>query len=187
MFDPAVASKKIKDEFVDYISTTFSFADQKYQEEFRKELNNIIANGPIIDIKQIFKTGQSIDYLIQEGILSPLFKDLEKNKPVDNLDPHKHKLPIMRPLYLHQIEAIDQITTKKNNAIISTGTGSGKTECFLIPILNELLREIEKGTLNSGVRAILIYPMNAIANDQMKRLRHILMYYPKITYGVYNG
>lgn len=185
MFDPAVTSKKIKDEFVDYISTTFSFADQEYQKKFREELNNIIANGPIVDIKQIFKTGQSIDNLIQTGVLSPLFRDLEKNKPNDDL--HKHKLPIQRPLYLHQIEAIDQITTKKNNAIVSTGTGSGKTECFLIPIINELLREVENDTLDSGVRAILIYPMNALANDQMKRLRQILMYYPKITFGVYNG
>jgi superfamily II DNA/RNA helicase len=68
-----------------------------------------------------------------------------------------------------------------------TGEGSGKTECFIIPIVNHLLREAEMGTLTSGVRAILIYPMNALANDQMKRLRNLLKSYPDITFGVYNS
>lgn len=71
--------------------------------------------------------------------------------------------------------------------IVTTGTGSGKTECFIIPIINHLLREAEEGTLSSGVRAILIYPMNALANDQMKRLRNLLKSYPEITFGVYNS
>ena len=67
------------------------------------------------------------------------------------------------------------------------GTGSGKTECFLIPIIHHLLHEVEDGELDFGVRAILIYPMNALANDQMKRLRKLFRYYPKITFGVYNS
>lgn len=58
---------------------------------------------------------------------------------------------------------------------------------FLIPILNELLREKEQGALSDGVRAIFIYPMNALANDQIKGLREILMEYPDIKFGVYNG
>ena len=45
-----------------------------------------------------------------------------------------------------------------------------KTECFIVPIINHLLREAEAGPLEPGVRAILIYPMNALANDQMKRM-----------------
>lgn len=69
-------------------------------------------------------------------------------------------------------------TNKSKNLIVTTGTGSGKTECFIIPIINHLLREAEKGELSSGVRAILIYPMNALANDQMKRLRKLLKKLP---------
>jgi ATP-dependent helicase YprA (DUF1998 family) len=49
------------------------------------------------------------------------------------------------------------------------------------------MREQETNTLDNGVRAIFIYPMNALANDQIKGLREILMTYPKITFGVYNG
>ena len=187
MFNPAKASEKIKDEYIDYISTSFSLSDNRYEELFRKSLNEvgIISKGPMIDIKDIFKSGHTINELIDSEILSPLFVDLEKNKPHN--DPYKVKLPLSRPLYVHQEKAIDVISTRKNNAVITTGTGSGKTECFLIPVINELLRQKENGTLNSGVRAILIYPMNALANDQMKRLREILMFYPDITFGVYNG
>ena len=56
-----------------------------------------------------------------------------------------------------------------------------------MPIINHLLREVEAGTLSPGVRAILIYPMNALANDQMKRLRNLLKSFPEITFGVYNS
>lgn len=53
--------------------------------------------------------------------------------------------------------------------------------------MNELLREKEQGTLGKGVRSLFIYPMNALANDQMRNIREILMCYPDITFGAYNG
>ena len=66
--------------------------------------------------------------------------------------------------------------------------GSGKTECFTLPVLDGLLREIEEGTLGQpGVRALLLYPMNALANDQLKRLRVLLRDVPAITFGRYIG
>ncbi len=184
MFNPVKASKNIKDEFVSYISTSFSFADKNLREQFCKELELKIANGPWLEINDIFKTGKSINQLIDLGVLSPLYRDLESKKPNSRL--YKKNLPLDRPLYLHQEKAIRTIESG-NNAVVSTGTGSGKTNCFLIPVLNELLREIENDTLGPGVRALFIYPMNALANDQMKNLRKILMFYPKITFGVYNG
>lgn len=187
MFNPAKASQAIKNEFIDYISTSFSIADGDYNDAFLKKLHGygVISKGPLIEINDIFKSGNALKYLCDHNVLSKLFLTLEESKPKDPA--HKHKLPLFRPLYKHQEEAINVITTKQLNAVITTGTGSGKTECFLIPILNELLREAEEGTLSPGVRAILIYPMNALANDQMKRLRELLMYFPAITFGIYNG
>lgn len=187
MFNPAIASENIKDEFIDYILSAFFIADDEYNKLFREQLNNngVVSKGPFIDIKDIFKAGNSLDSLIDKGVLSPLYRKLEADKP--KMSGYKVNLPLSRPLYTHQEKAIDVITSKKMNAVVTTGTGSGKTECFLIPVINELLREKEAGTLGPGVRAILIYPMNALANDQMKRLRNILMYYPDITFGVYNG
>ncbi|MFC5851068.1 DEAD/DEAH box helicase, partial [Streptomyces chlorus] len=73
------------------------------------------------------------------------------------------------------------------NLVVATGTGSGKTESFLLPVLNALAAEHARGTLGPGVRALLLYPMNALANDQMKRLRRLLAETPHITFGRYTG
>lgn len=180
MFNPAKAADEIKREYIGYINTTFHFRNQNLQKKLLEELDKTVSNGPYVEIKDSFKSGKSIDELIKNGTLSPLFTDLERNKK------YPPKLPISRPLYLHQEKAVEKIVSG-NNVVVSTGTGSGKTNCFLIPVINELLIEKEKGQLNDGVRAIFIYPMNALANDQIKGLREILMAYPDIRFGVYNG
>ena len=95
-------------------------------------------------------------------------------------------LPLDRPLYVHQEQAIRKAAAGRN-VVVATGTGSGKTESFLLPILDSLVREHERGELGPGVRALLLYPMNALANDQMKRLRQVLAAYPDITFGRYTG
>jgi len=180
MFNPAKAADEIKKEYIGYISTTFHFRNQNLQKKLLQELEMTVSNGPFVEIKDSFQSGKTIEELIEKGTLSSLFKDLEKGKD------HQPKLPISRPLYLHQEKAIEKIVAGKN-VVVSTGTGSGKTNCFVIPVINELLREKEQGKLNNGVRAIFIYPMNALANDQIKSLREILMNYPDIRFGVYNG
>jgi ATP-dependent helicase YprA (DUF1998 family) len=91
-----------------------------------------------------------------------------------------------RALYRHQEQALHKVTAGRN-LIVSTGTGSGKTESFLIPVLNELFRQKETGELGPGVRALLLYPMNALANDQVERLRELLENTPEVTFGRYTG
>lgn len=183
MFDPIQASQNIKDEFISYITTSFNIADPDYSEQFRKALQKegAVTKGPFLEISDSFKKGASLAALIKEGVISDLFNELEGDLP----DGEK-EIQLNRGLYLHQEQAIRKANQGKN-LIVTTGTGSGKTECFLIPIIHHLLHEIEDGELDSGVRAILIYPMNALANDQMKRLRKLFRYYPKITFGVYNS
>jgi len=188
MFNPAKGAKNIKNTFINYVTTSLEFPKDPntgYSElgdAFRKELSNTVAKGPIIDLSYSFEKGKTINQLIDEGILSKEFRNLEKNKPAG----YKINVPLDRQLYQHQEDSI-RLIKKGKNAIITTGTGSGKTECFLYPLIDSLLEEKYNNSLDDGVRAILIYPMNALANDQMKRLRNILMYYPSITFGVYNG
>lgn len=181
--NPIKSSESIKEEFISYVMTQYHIADHTYAEGLRTQLekDGNIAKGPYLDITDSFQTGMSITGLIQQGEMSTLFSELEGDIPEK-----KKEIKLERPLYLHQEKAIRKIN-QNHNLIVTTGTGSGKTECFILPILNHLLREKERGTLSSGVRAILIYPMNALANDQMKRLRDILKNYPEITFGVYNG
>ena len=183
MFSPITAADNIKDEFIGYISTLFHISDKDYAAQFAAALREegAIAKGPYLDVSDSYKTGKSLAQMIEEGEASSLFHSLEGDIP----DGEK-EIQINRGLYLHQERALRK-TNKGKNLIVTTGTGSGKTECFIIPIINHLLREAEEGTLSSGVRAILIYPMNALANDQMKRLRNLLKSYPEITFGVYNS
>ena len=76
-----------------------------------------------------------------------------------------------RPLHAHQHEAL----TRSENFLVATGTGSGKTESFLYPLVDDILRQ---GDLDRpGVRAILVYPLNALANDQLNRIAALL--YPR--------
>lgn len=182
MFDPIKASREIKRSYVDYITSTFDMADTDYKRAFREQLEkpDMIAKGPFLDIGGSYETASTLEDLISAGKASPLFRNLE---PV----PEKEReLKLERPLYTHQEEAFLKAASGEN-LVVTTGTGSGKTESFLLPILECLLREEERGELDSGVRAIIIYPMNALANDQMKRMRALLKGYPSITYGVYNG
>lgn len=78
--------------------------------------------------------------------------------------------------YSHQCKAIENFTIGKD-LIVATGTGSGKTESFLMPILCSLAVESANRPSSwskHGVRAILLYPMNALVNDQLARLRRLL-------------
>ncbi len=74
--------------------------------------------------------------------------------------------------YSHQLQAWQEL--KQNppkSVVITSGTGSGKTECFMVPILDDLIREYQQ-TNNPlvGVRALFLYPLNALINSQKERL-----------------
>lgn len=77
----------------------------------------------------------------------------------------------IRP-YKHQLESWSSLLADKpKSAVITTGTGSGKTECFMIPILQDLVKEHEQsGSALVGVRALFLYPLNALINSQRERL-----------------
>ncbi len=82
---------------------------------------------------------------------------------------------IFNPPYIHQAEALEEILTRGRNLMVMTGTGSGKTESFLLPILGKLAIEAKTHPAafrdRSAIRAIVLYPMNALVNDQLGRLR----------------
>lgn len=177
---PIQTTRRLREDYIRYLKTIKPFRDERLRKEFARALEeeNLLLKGPYIEITPPFATGKSLCDLVNEGVLSPLFEQLC----------HRDGLPWERPLYKHQEAAIRKIVSNQRNIIVTTGTGSGKTETFLIPILNHLLREAEAGTLDQpGVRALILYPMNALANDQMERLRAILSKFERITFGRYIG
>lgn len=75
------------------------------------------------------------------------------------------------PVYRHQLLAWQLLAEQERNSVlVSSGTGSGKTECFLVPMLDDLAREVEETGALTGVRALMIYPLNALIASQEKRL-----------------
>ena len=161
-FNVINASAKITEQYRRYLKTIFDIAQPEYKQLFNEQLESAdpFSKGPYLDVTDSFVKGQSVSQLVDNGVLSSEFKRLP-----DIYD---------KTLYLHQQKAIEK-TLDGRNIVVSTGTGSGKTECFLIPIINHLMREKEVyGEIKPGVRALLIYPMNALANDQIDRLRRTL-------------
>jgi ATP-dependent helicase YprA (DUF1998 family) len=106
--------------------------------------------------------------MADQGVLHPLLA---------NIADHEH-------LYGHQETAIRSIVAGQNT-LISTGTGSGKTECFLYPIISKAL-ELREAGAGEGICAVIIYPLNALAEDQLGRLRELLCGVG-ISFGLYVG
>lgn len=176
---PMQTTDLIRDSYLRYLKTIYPFQEQDLRAQFWRALETpeLLVKGPLLEASPPFKTGRSIEGLIENDVLHAGFRALCSDA-----------LPLDRPLYLHQEQGIEKVVRDGRNVVIATGTGSGKTETFLVPILDHLLREQQAGTLDQpGVRALLLYPMNALANDQLKRLRRLLAGFPAITFGRYTG
>lgn len=178
--NPIETTRIIRESYLRYLKTAFPLQDDELRQQFwgAMESGDLLVKGPLLEATPEFAKGSSIRDLVALGILHPQFAHLCR----------EDGLPFERPLYLHQDQAIRKLCRDKRNLVVTTGTGSGKTETFLIPILNALLQEEQQGTLGqAGVRALLLYPMNALANDQLKRLRRVLANYKPIKFGRYTG
>ncbi len=91
--------------------------------------------------------------------------------------------------FKHQLTAWKHILEDKKSVLVSSGTGSGKTECFMVPILEDLVRQQQQtNSALSGVQAIFLYPLNALINSQQKRLRKWTAdFNGDIRFALYNG
>lgn len=178
-FNPIETARKVEESYREYIATTIHFADADLQSQLEEILRKpgYLAKGPFLEAAPPYRKDKTVTELVGEGVLCESMLKLGGGD-ADNFDPD-------RPLYVHQVRAIRKAVAGRNY-VVSTGTGSGKTECFLLPILNDILKEFEKRGPSDGVRAMILYPMNALANDQLKRLR-LLLKGIDITFGRYTG
>ncbi len=159
-----------------------------FAEDLRAQVDAIYADArywpePLIQINPHFRKGKSIQQLVDEDTLDPACAEIfrtnqTKQNPAG--DPLK--------LHLHQQQAID-IARDGESYVVTTGTGSGKSLCFFIPIVSRVLREKRQGG-PQRTRAIVIYPMNALANSQQEELAKFLGGRPedrKVTFARYTG
>lgn len=171
---PTRQAEQIQSGLLDYLTTTFALADpdaRRALHEFLTEPTSGIFKGPYLRLRLPFQPA------------APGWERLLSWAP-----PH--------PPYRHQAEAFARLASSTQSGqprrpeptLVTTGTGSGKTEAFLFPILDHVLRARRAGT--PGIKALVLYPMNALANDQASRLAELITTRPElagVTAGLYTG
>jgi hypothetical protein len=174
--DPIAAVEQPRQDFIRYLLTAYPLRDRHLRYALKQQLEQpgTVWQHPYLEGSQPYKPASSVNALVNQKVLHPEMGTLF--------------VPSQRPLYEHQEKAVKAVIQDKQNIVVATGTGSGKTECFLLPMLDMLLKE-ETELLNSGVRALILYPMNALVNDQVKRLRKLLCRQTtvKIKFGFYTS
>lgn len=158
--------KDLYETYLNYLETNIPLSNASYEEERHKLYEygspTSLMQSPIIELINSYKGVNTLDKICDKKTADFLIKGMFKNE--------------VYPLYEHQERSIN--SAKKQNVIITTGTGSGKTECYLIPIIADLVKESEtwqkNGKKDNVIRTLVMYPLNALAEDQLKRMREAL-------------
>ncbi len=155
---PLQMARQIQDRYHGYLKTSFYFRDPELRRSFETELERgRLVNGPFLESTPVYARETTTRDLLREMLTADVDPGF-----VTSLAPD-------RMLYVHQERAIRRLV-EGHNVVVATGTGSGKTESYLLPILCALYLESLAGERPPGVRALILYPMNALANDQRRRL-----------------
>jgi len=103
---------------------------------------------------------------------------------MDSTRDEAYRFSKQRIPYKHQIESWDVLINREQSIAVTTGTGSGKTECFMLPVLYDIYKNCRN---SNGVNAIFLYPLNALIGSQKKRVDAWCRALGGISYAVYNG
>ena len=170
-------------DYQSYIRSFIQIRDPRIKEYVDQSLDaGILWPEPLIQLNPSFEPGDWIDELVQQGILHP---ECSKIFRIAKTEQDWTGKPLR--LHRHQSDAIRAAQTG-DNYVLTTGTGSGKSLAYIVPIVNHVLK---RGS-GRGVQAIVVYPMNALANSQYGELEKFLKYgYPDgkgpVTFAKYTG
>ncbi|HZH98411.1 MAG TPA: DEAD/DEAH box helicase, partial [Fimbriimonadaceae bacterium] len=176
MINPISYTDKVVRDFLRYQLTAYPFTDPGLRSQMRRLLSiehisrTPLMKGTFITLSKPFADGDTVASLC--------------GPDAGQLHPHLTQLHPYESLYGHQARAIKHVLAGKS-VLVSTGTGSGKTEAFLYPIISKGLRLRDQGA-PAGISAVIIYPMNALAEDQLDRLRELLVG-TGVSFGMYVG
>ena len=160
---------KIQAALQDYIEAAYHISDAALVARRRilLEQEGVLFRAPYIESTPRYRTSRRFADLAIPAAAIALFESLAT-------DSGSGPRLLFDPPYTHQAEALEVAAGHGMSAVITTGTGSGKTESFLLPVLAKLAAEASGRPASfamPAVRAILLYPMNALVNDQLGRLR----------------
>ena len=162
--------ESIRKRLLAYIESAYHLSDP-HLVQLRRELleqSEVLCHAPFIESSARYKVGKPYDEL---NIPSEAAQLLTYLATMDG-----GRVVFSQP-YQHQADALEAVLDDDlRHTIVTTGTGSGKTETFLLPIIGRLAREAASSSnsfQSRAVRALLLYPMNALVNDQLSRLRRL--------------
>lgn len=159
---------RLRDQLIqDYASYASSFIQindpRIYETVFGSLDEGLFWPNPLIQLNPTFESGGTVDELVDEGLLHPECQSIfRSNKDKQVGKPFR--------FHRHQREAIE-IARQGHNYILTTGTGSGKSLSYIVPIVDHVLR---RGS-GKGIQAIIVYPMNALANSQAGELEKFVI------------
>ena len=160
---------EIRTALKDYIEATYHISHPTLVAQRKRLLDaaGVIHQEPFIESTPRYQSGSPFRSLRLPDAAKTLLETMAQ--PTDLRGPLLYDPP-----YRHQAAAIESAIADRKSLVVTTGTGSGKTESFLLPILSMLASEAQQrpdSFAMPAVRALLLYPMNALVNDQLSRLR----------------
>lgn len=156
--------QRVIGEYADFVGSFVSIRDPRVREHVTSEMESgALWPQPLLQLNPAFEPGDSLAALVEAGDLHPGCLDIFRDKP----SPTEDRGPLR--FHKHQVEGI-RAARRGRSYVLTTGTGSGKSLSYIVPIVDHVLRSRPR----RGVQAIVVYPMNALANSQMGELEKFL-------------
>jgi ATP-dependent helicase YprA (DUF1998 family)/very-short-patch-repair endonuclease len=174
--------RQLINSYADYIRSFIHIRDPRVASVVNTELGRgLLWPEPLIQLNPAFEAGAWIDDLVREGVLQEECSRIFRAQKGTSGQGRRLRL------HRHQEEAV-RVAGKGHHYVLTTGTGSGKSLAYIVPIVNHVLEQRS----GRGIRAIVVYPMNALANSQEGELRKFLCDgYPDgrgpVTFACYTG
>ncbi len=207
MKSPTAVFESLRDMYLRYLDSPFDLRYEDLVTERRQllDVDGRIYRLPLIEPLPAYQTCGAPFSTVAQDLLSGRWSQNDIDDLVDFVS--LQLFPASRQPYTHQRDVFEEVVVNGNDVVVTTGTGSGKTECFLLPVVSELVRESrswgapgqrsphwdwwnpahrtgrnwapragqreheDTASRRPAVRAIILYPLNALVEDQLSRMR----------------
>lgn len=158
---------QVLSEYRDFVGSFIHIADERVREFVRQVLEEEqrLWPEPLVQLSPAYRRDATVDELVQESVLHAQTAHIFRRR-----DGRTYRL------YRHQVEAI-RLAASGRSFVLTSGTGSGKTFCYFIPIVDAVVRRPDL----PGPVAFVVYPMNALVNSQLQALRDLQQQYQERT------
>lgn len=169
---------EVLDDYESFVKGFLDIKDDQIRDKVEQEIEGgLLWPEPWLALNPAFESGGTVSDIVERGALHPQATNIFRARTED--DPTGREITFHR----HQTDAFE-IANRRESYVLTTGTGSGKSMSYIVPIVDRVLHE---GS-GKGVRAIIVYPMNALANSQRNELEKFLgKTSPKVTFARYTG